>query len=462
MKRMSEKERRGMFARLNDVASFWPGLHKKNSGRFYRGTSKGKGIGFGALGAGLYLSWDKGMAKSFGKDVATYSLPKDLKLLDAQSKTMDDFKAQMGFKPEEYSDNPIYAKALKMMVAKKGYDGVISDELAEGIVVFDEKKAKKISPLARKTAIENLRYPGDELFFEYHCNESHDSAHAQWWYRSHQKVKVIGLAPNDGMDTPSLKERGDGGVPINYVVRWPDGFVGEVAEDELMNRKKDFYQPDPPKDVTLLPPSKAFGSEEDVLPFEQGYGKYEKKTKKVSPRLVKVYDKEGLARDVDLSSLPACDLPIDISRAVAARDVAAADALRAHKVVLDARETVRIKEFGARFDAAREFERELRVNGYRPKVTPSGTVIIYHGTSKENAEKILRDGVLKDFTFFSHAKDKSAFGSGGAKSYGPAVLKIEADPRDIWFNSGSGEIEAEGGLVRGIDGVWRKPKRVEV
>jgi hypothetical protein len=127
---------------LSDVAKFYPRLHERNKGRFFRGTSGGKGQGFGALGAGLYLSWDKKMAAAFGKDVAVYELPKDLKLLDAQSKTMFDFKATMGFKPWEYSGDPMYARALKMMAEQKGYDGVISDELAEGIVVFDEKKVK--------------------------------------------------------------------------------------------------------------------------------------------------------------------------------------------------------------------------------------------------------------------------------------------------------------------------------
>jgi hypothetical protein len=143
--RRSDRERRAMFARMKDTAKFWPSLYKKNKGRFYRGTSGGKSQGFGALGAGLYVTWEKGIAKAFGKDVATYELPKDLKLLDAQSKTFIDLKAKMGFKPWEYSDDPTYARALKMMVEKKGYDGVISDELAEGLVVFDDKKVRKVS-----------------------------------------------------------------------------------------------------------------------------------------------------------------------------------------------------------------------------------------------------------------------------------------------------------------------------
>lgn len=86
--------------------------------------------------------------------------------------------------------------------------------------------------------------PGDRAAFEYHCNRAHDSEHAEWWYRSHQPVTVIG--PSDGEDEPAfptLMERGEAGHPITYKARWDDGFEGDVFEDELLT-SADFYEPD--------------------------------------------------------------------------------------------------------------------------------------------------------------------------------------------------------------------------
>jgi uncharacterized protein (DUF1810 family) len=80
--------------------------------------------------------------------------------------------------------------------------------------------------------------PGDRAFFEYHCNQAHDSAHAQWWYRSHQPVTVVGIVhesptPDDGGSWTFL-DRGEEGSPHIYRVRWDDGSEGDVFEDELL------------------------------------------------------------------------------------------------------------------------------------------------------------------------------------------------------------------------------------
>lgn len=93
---------------------------------------------------------------------------------------------------------------------------------------------------------EGLRKIGESVWFEYHCEESPQSQDAELWYRSHQKVTIIAIADNDGMQL-SKKEREDFGQPIVYDVEFKDGFIGTVFEDELLNSKKKFIRPNPPK-----------------------------------------------------------------------------------------------------------------------------------------------------------------------------------------------------------------------
>jgi hypothetical protein len=110
--------------------------------------------------------------------------------------------------------------------------------------------------------IENLRKRGQILFFEYHCWESHASADAELWYRSHQRVKVLGLAPNDGyypkdkvLPIHSFADRCEAGCPICYKVKFTDGHIGDVFEDELLDSPKEYQRPNPPKrrDVQTTP-----------------------------------------------------------------------------------------------------------------------------------------------------------------------------------------------------------------
>ena len=49
----------------------------------------------------------------------------------------------MGFGPKQFSDDPMFAGMLTMMLQKKGYDGAVSDDVATGIVIFDKKHVKK-------------------------------------------------------------------------------------------------------------------------------------------------------------------------------------------------------------------------------------------------------------------------------------------------------------------------------
>ena len=55
-----------------------------------------------------------------------------------------DAKAEMGFAPQQFSDDPMFAGALTMLLKKKKFDGAVSDDVAIGICIFDEKNLKEI------------------------------------------------------------------------------------------------------------------------------------------------------------------------------------------------------------------------------------------------------------------------------------------------------------------------------
>lgn len=160
--------------RLKDQAEFYDFLWERNEGIFYRGTSNGKGLGFGVMGKGIYISWERGMAKGFanissekigGKPkVIRYKLPKDIKLLDAQSKTMGDIKRSLGVQSWDKIGDKVFASILTHEIQKRGYDGVISDSVADGIVIFDESKVQEISESKinyQKVIIENNKFHGN-------------------------------------------------------------------------------------------------------------------------------------------------------------------------------------------------------------------------------------------------------------------------------------------------------------
>lgn len=85
---------------------------------------------------------------------------------------------------------------------------------------------------------------GDRVWFEYHCNESHDSADAKIWYHSHQQCVVLSLEDAGGGAT--FAKRGYLGHPAVFKVRFDDGFEWDAFEDELTYDKSDFCRPDPP------------------------------------------------------------------------------------------------------------------------------------------------------------------------------------------------------------------------
>lgn len=135
--------------KLSGRAEFYNSLWDRNKGIFFRGTSGGKGIGFGALGKGTYVSWDEGVAKAFAKisseknggkpQIQKIHLDKNLNLLDSRSKVYGDIKRELGVQPYDKIDDPFFASLLTEKVKEKGFDGVISDDRFDGIVVFNKQ-----------------------------------------------------------------------------------------------------------------------------------------------------------------------------------------------------------------------------------------------------------------------------------------------------------------------------------
>jgi len=134
---------------------WYTALHRKQKGMFYRGEdprTRRSGAGLGALGTGLYLTWEVGMAKAYSRlatkgSVVKFKVPSNLKIADAYGKDMMDVKKKMGI--DGYSADPMFAKALTFELKRMGYDGVVSDKVAEGLVIFDHavRKVKKMGTL---------------------------------------------------------------------------------------------------------------------------------------------------------------------------------------------------------------------------------------------------------------------------------------------------------------------------
>lgn len=127
---------------------FYQSLWNRNKGKFYRGTADGKGLGFGVMGEGQYVAYNKSMAQAFAKisteqskgkpKVEEVKLPKDLKLLNYKSPTMFKIKESLGVGKWDNVADPMYSKILTEKVKKLGFDGVISDDVSEGIVIFNK------------------------------------------------------------------------------------------------------------------------------------------------------------------------------------------------------------------------------------------------------------------------------------------------------------------------------------
>ena len=131
-------------------ASLWDWMYKKNKAVFYRGeSSSGKGMGFGMLGLGIYLTWSDSMAQKFADKqtrgvVQSFKVKRGLKMADNTSKEFAAAMAALGRKPWEWSRNKQFSQFLTGELKQLGFDGAYSDNPAEGIVVFDQKNVKLV------------------------------------------------------------------------------------------------------------------------------------------------------------------------------------------------------------------------------------------------------------------------------------------------------------------------------
>ena len=107
--------------------------------------------------------------------------------------------------------------------------------------------------------IDELIPNGTEIFFEYHCWESHESSDAQLWYRSHQKVTVIECVNAHENGDMSFIERCENGHQLVYKVQFPDGHIGDVFEDELMESEENYERPNPPQPLKQSQDTNALG-----------------------------------------------------------------------------------------------------------------------------------------------------------------------------------------------------------
>lgn len=111
----------------------------------------------------------------------------------------------------------------------------------------NDKLKNFIKTTIREFLNENQKYDdkvGKEFWFEYHCYESPDSCDAELWYRSHQKVKVIGVSEWSHND---LQDRIEDATPRVYKIKFEDGYEGDAWEDEIVDSPDGFYRPEPPK-----------------------------------------------------------------------------------------------------------------------------------------------------------------------------------------------------------------------
>ena len=141
------------FKQMLKEASMWDFLYRKNDGVFYRGIGRGgKGTGLGALGKGVYLTWTESMAKAYAKriggkgEVKRYQVKRGLKIADVEkNKDFANIKSAMAMGVKDYSGDPMFAGMLTMELKRKGYDGAVSDDVAIGIVIFDEKNVEEVT-----------------------------------------------------------------------------------------------------------------------------------------------------------------------------------------------------------------------------------------------------------------------------------------------------------------------------
>ncbi len=94
---------------------------------------------------------------------------------------------------------------------------------------------------------DQYRHPSSKVWFEYHCEESHESADARLWYHSHQLVTVLACENDADFGHMTQVERFEGCVPLVYKIQFADGFESAAFEDELLDSENEYQRPPPPR-----------------------------------------------------------------------------------------------------------------------------------------------------------------------------------------------------------------------
>lgn len=74
---------------------------------------------------------------------------------------------------------------------------------------------------------------GELAWFEHRGYDSPSSASAELWHRSHQCVTVLGRSEHSASWCPM------------YTVQFPDGYIGDAYDDELLTDPGYYVRPDP-------------------------------------------------------------------------------------------------------------------------------------------------------------------------------------------------------------------------
>jgi hypothetical protein len=121
------------------------------TGDLYRGTTTTSigGSNLGYLGAGVYLTWKKGVAEGFARIAADkqggepliqdYRILAGLNFLDRDSPEWAEIMRELGVEPWDNIGGSVFSNILTQKVRDIGYDGVISKDPYDGLVVFDSQ-----------------------------------------------------------------------------------------------------------------------------------------------------------------------------------------------------------------------------------------------------------------------------------------------------------------------------------
>ena len=120
-------------------------------------------------------------------------------------------------------------------------------------------------------------------------------------------------------------------------------------------------------------------------------------------------------------------------------------------------------EQNERFKAINNLKKEASgfIGNRKLQITPDGYIKFYHGTTKDWADKVLKEGKIDVYMAGSHSKNSTLQGDEGAlwyakKSKNGKILELKVDPRDVSIN-GAGELEIEN--MKRVGDHWQSIKR---